>query len=55
MDMDNLQQLKAIKKYRRYLNRMVNREIDLEFAAQIWIRKYARIWRMKHPPMCIAA
>jgi hypothetical protein len=53
--MDNIQQIEEIKKYYRYLNRTVGRKIDLEFAAQVWIRKYARLWRMKHLPMRIAS
>jgi hypothetical protein len=53
--MDNLQQIEEIKKYCRYLNRTFSAKVDLEFAAQIWIRKYARLWRMKRQSFRMAA
>jgi len=49
MCFDNARQLSEIEIYRQRLSRLLNREVDLNAAAFIWIRKYARIWRLKHP------
>ncbi|HEX3020070.1 MAG TPA: hypothetical protein VHP36_07195 [Chitinispirillaceae bacterium] len=46
--MDNLLQIIEIRKYRLYLCKLLNSNIDEEIAARIWIRKYAKIWRLKH-------
>ncbi len=49
MCFDNRQQLNEIERYRQKLSHMLRRDIDINFAAVIWIRKYALLWRLKHP------
>jgi hypothetical protein len=49
MIMDNEKQVKEITRYQRYLADVVGREIDKNIAARIWIRKYAKVWRLTHP------
>ena len=49
MIMDNEKQVWEIAKYQQYLAELIGKEIDKDFAARIWIRKYARIWRLLHP------
>jgi len=46
--MDNKQQIKEIKKYREHLSKSMHKSVDLNTAAELWIRKYAKIWRLKH-------
>lgn len=46
--MDNKQQIKEIKRYRDYLCRIQQRDIDLNTAAHLWVDKYAKLWRLKH-------
>jgi hypothetical protein len=46
--MDNQEQIKEIMRYRLHLSRITHHEIDLETAALIWVRKYARVWRLVH-------
>ena len=46
--MDNLEQIKEIMRYRKYLSSITHQDIDLEVAAFIWIRKYAQSWRTIH-------
>jgi hypothetical protein len=54
--MDNPQQIQEIIDYCRHLSRLAGRMINPEIAARIWIRKYARVWRLKHQvPEQIAA
>jgi hypothetical protein len=48
MGNDNRQQLLEIQKYQERLSRFIGRKIDNNTAASIWIRKYAKIWRMQH-------
>lgn len=47
--MDNEKQVWEIVKYRQYLAELIGKEIDKDVAARIWIRKYAKIWRLRHP------
>ena len=47
--MDNHQQLEEIEKYCRHLIQRTGLEVPAETAAGIWIRKYAKIWRLRHP------
>jgi hypothetical protein len=49
MIMDNEKQVWEIVKYRQYLAELIGKEIDKDVAARIWIRKYAKIWRLRHP------
>jgi hypothetical protein len=49
MIMDNEKQVWEIAKYQQYLAEMVGKEIDKDVAARIWIRKYAKAWRLRHP------
>jgi hypothetical protein len=49
MAMDNEKQVWEIAKYQQYLAELIGREIDKDIAARIWIRKYAKIWRLRHP------
>ncbi len=46
--MDNKQQIKEIQKYRCYLCKSMHKNVDINTAALLWIRKYAKIWRSKH-------
>jgi hypothetical protein len=46
--MDNYRQIIEIKKYKQYLSRIIGKEIKNNIAAAIWIRKYSKIWRMRH-------
>ena len=48
MDEENKKQIVEIKKYQDRLSRFVGKKIDPNTAAIIWIRKYAKIWRMQH-------
>lgn len=47
--MDNMQQIEEIQRYRLHLCKILRNEINLDEAARIWIEKYARLWRNKHP------
>ncbi|ERP31464.1 hypothetical protein [Chitinivibrio alkaliphilus] len=47
--MDNMAQLTEIKKYQLFLSRFQNKTVDLNTAAFLWIRQYARAWRHTHP------
>jgi hypothetical protein len=38
-----------IFKYRKHPAKSVGREIDVNIVAMIWIRKYAKIWRLLPP------
>jgi hypothetical protein len=49
MTMDNEKQVWEIAKYQQYLAEMIGKEIDKDVAARIWIRKYAKVWRLRHP------
>ena len=49
MIMDNEKQVCEITKYQQHLAELIGREIDKDIAAGIWIRKYAEIWRLRHP------
>jgi hypothetical protein len=49
MIMDNEKQVWEIAKYQQYLADLIGKEIDKDIAARIWIRKYAQIWRLRHP------
>ena len=53
--MDNYDQLSKILKYQEHLSTVVGKEIDNNVAAQIWIRKYAEVWRLKHPVSVVRA
>ncbi|MBD3393944.1 MAG: hypothetical protein GF418_17550 [Chitinivibrionales bacterium] len=46
--MDNYSQIAAIRRYREHLSRQVGRDIDANVAARLWVRKYARLWRIVH-------
>ena len=46
--MDNTLQLEEIRKYKQYLSMILGRDIDENAAARIWIRKYAKVWRLTH-------
>lgn len=46
--MDNQKQILEITKYRQHLSKIIGKEISTNFAALIWIRKYAKIWRLRH-------
>ena len=45
--MDNYKQINRIERYRKHLQRVLHTDIDLNYAATIWIEKYARLWREK--------
>jgi hypothetical protein len=47
--MDNEKQVSEITKYQRYLAELIGKEIDSDIAARIWIRKFAKLWRLRHP------
>jgi len=47
--MDNILQIVEIHKYRTYLCNLLGEDIDFEISARIWIKKYAEIWRLRHP------
>lgn len=47
--MDNILQIIEIHKYRTYLYNLLGMDIDFEISARIWIKKYAEIWRLRHP------
>jgi len=47
--MDNMLQIEEIKRYREHLVEMVGMNVDYEAAAMIWIRNYAKMWRLRHP------
>lgn len=47
--MDNRQQIEEIRNFALHLCRLTGQLIPEELAARIWIRKYAKIWRLKHP------
>jgi len=49
MSMDNDTQISEIEKYHKFLTGLMGRDIDKNTAARIWIRKYAELWRIKHP------
>lgn len=44
--MDNFIQIKKIREFRQHLSKTTGKEIDMETAARIWVRKYAKIWRL---------
>jgi len=46
--MDNQEQIKEIVRYRQYLCRVNNSDVDLETAALLWISKFANAWRKLH-------
>jgi hypothetical protein len=46
---DNDIQIREILKYDEHLRDCTGRDIPVEVAAAIWIRKYARLWRTSHP------
>jgi len=46
--MDNQEQIREILRYRQYLCRITNADIDLDTAAILWIAKFARAWRKLH-------
>lgn len=46
--MDNRLQCLEIQKFQQRLSRLLGRTIDRNVAATIWVRKYAKIWRLKH-------
>lgn len=48
-NMDNKKQLKAIIHYKNYLSHLSGHTISLNTAARIWVRKYAELWRLRHP------
>ncbi|NLL11972.1 MAG: hypothetical protein GX267_01070 [Fibrobacter sp.] len=47
--MDNILQIIEIHKYRTYLCNLLGKDIDFEMSARIWIKKYAELWRLRHP------
>jgi hypothetical protein len=47
--MDNRKQIDEILRYRERLSRLTGKRVDTETAAYIWIRHYARLWRLRHP------
>jgi hypothetical protein len=47
--MDNIKQIEEILKYYKYLVKIIGKDIDINLAARIWIRKFAKIWRLQHP------
>jgi hypothetical protein len=47
MGNDNKQQILEIRKYQERLSRFLGKQIDDNIAAVIWIRKYAKIWRLQ--------
>ena len=47
--MDNQKQVLEIIKYKQRLSKIIGKEIPNNIAALIWIRKYAKIWRLQHP------
>jgi hypothetical protein len=49
MIMDNEKQVWEIARYQQYLTELIGKEIDKDIAAGIWIRKYAKVWRLRHP------
>jgi hypothetical protein len=46
--MDNYLQIIEINKYKKYLSAITGKEIKGNIVAVIWIRKYAKIWRLLH-------
>ncbi|MDD5676029.1 MAG: hypothetical protein PHC61_17795 [Chitinivibrionales bacterium] len=48
MGNDNKQQILEIQKYQVRLSKFIGKNIDTNTAAIIWIRKYAKIWRLTH-------
>ncbi|MBN1130088.1 MAG: hypothetical protein JXA71_13945 [Chitinispirillaceae bacterium] len=53
--MDNYLQIMEIKKYQHLLHESTGKEVDVEFAAILWIRKFARKWRSEHDRNYFAA
>ncbi len=47
--MDNILQIIEIHKYHTYLCNLIGKNIDFEISARIWIKKYAKLWRLRHP------
>jgi hypothetical protein len=47
--MDNQNQVSEIRKYQEHLATLIGRQIDRNMVARIWIRKYAKLWRLRHP------
>lgn len=43
--MDNKEQLSQITKFYKRLREEVCQDLDFNTAAQIWIKRYAQIWR----------
>lgn len=44
---DNMSQVLEIQAYKEYLSELLGKEVERNVAARIWIRKNARIWRLK--------
>jgi hypothetical protein len=47
--MDNREQVEEIRKYQSRLSGLTGKDIPAEMAAWLWIRKYAKVWRLRHP------
>jgi hypothetical protein len=47
--MDNLEQVREILRYWRNLCQTTGMTIDPDMAARLWVRRYARQWRQRHP------
>ena len=45
--MDNMAQIELIKHFHQHLKRILHLEIDINSAAEIWIERYAQLWREK--------
>ncbi|MGM0443146.1 MAG: hypothetical protein ACQEQV_03070 [Fibrobacterota bacterium] len=46
--MDNIAQIEEIRKYRLFLSKFQNRYVDINTAALLWIKRYAKGWREMH-------
>ncbi len=46
--MDNKQQINRMKKYQEHLCRVLHKDMDFNTVAELWIQRYAKIWRDKH-------
>jgi len=45
---DNLKQIEEIRNYVKHLYSMTGVWVAEDVAAVIWIRKYAKVWRLTH-------
>ena len=45
--MDNMAQIELIRHYQEHLKRILHLDVDINSAAEIWIERYARLWREK--------